>query len=72
MTESEYIHLLAMLTLGGVELQTAANNSLTRLNEGQWNAFSEIAAEHHVTIRAFKNGYKRQLISTAKAATVER
>jgi hypothetical protein len=72
MTETEYIHLLAMLTLGREELRVAANSCLTRFNEEQWNAFSEIAAEHHVTIRAFKNGYKKQLISTARAAGAER
>jgi hypothetical protein len=54
MTESEYIRLLAMLPLGREELRVAVNSSLLRLNDVQWNAFSQIAAEHHATIRAFK------------------
>ena len=58
MTESEYIRLLAMLPLGREELRVAANSSLLRLNDVQWNAFSQIAVEHHATIRAFKSGYK--------------
>ena len=58
MTGSEYIRLLAMLPLGREELRVAVNSSLLRLNDVQWNAFSQIAAEHHATIRAFKSGYK--------------
>jgi hypothetical protein len=56
MTESEYVRLLAMLQLGREELRGAANSSLLRLNDVQWNAFSQIAAEHHATIRDFKSG----------------
>ena len=45
MTESEYIRLLAMLPLGREELRVAANSSLLRLNDVQWNAFSQMVAK---------------------------
>lgn len=72
MTEKESIHLLAMLTLGRDELQLAANNSLTRLSDDEWNALCSMAAEHTVTLRAFKSKYKKQLISVAKVVGTAR
>ena len=66
MTEKDCIHLLATLTLGRVELQQAASNSLMKLGDDDWRILSGIAAEHHVTLRAFKSTYKKQTIAAAR------
>lgn len=72
MTEKECIHLLAKLTLGRVELQRAANSSLMELGDDEWRKLSDIAAEHHVSLRAFKSTYKKQTIAAARLVVKER
>jgi Uncharacterised nucleotidyltransferase len=72
MTEKDCIHLLAKLTLGRGELQHAANHSLMRLGDADWAMLGEIAAEHHVSLRAFKSTHRQQVISAARVVVAER
>jgi hypothetical protein len=58
MTGSEYIRLLAMLPLGREEPRVAVIVPCFGSTMSNGTRFSQIAAEHHATIRAFKSGYK--------------
>lgn len=64
--------MLAKLTLGRAELQRAASSSLVKLADEDWSMLGGIAAEHHVTLRAFKSTQERQAISAARMVIKER
>lgn len=55
MADDEHIHLLSILTLAREEFRAKARQHLDSLDDEQYKSLSDVAASHHVVIRALQS-----------------
>jgi Uncharacterised nucleotidyltransferase len=61
MADEEFIHMVSTLALARDEVRATARQHLGALDDAQYAILSNIAASHHVVIRAFGTGFSNEV-----------